>query len=470
MPQHAQSFSELALNALVVRNANQMGYHAPREIQFRAIPHILKGRDVLGLAETGMGKTAAFAAPLAHLLIEKGRRQSGHASRLRALIICPTRELAQQVADETASLCAGTSLRTDCVYGQASLARQIASLSKGVDVLIGTPARVRELVEKLAISLAYVRHLVLDEADRLLDMGFLPQIQWLMQRVSRPCQTLMFTATFPSEVEELAREHLNDPVRVEGGRVHVAGPNLSQKLVEVNEDDKLACLTNVLNDARSQGVRNGILIFCATKRRVGWVAAQLKSAGILAASLHGDRSQTQREQALKDLSRGAADVIVCSDVAARGLHIPAVTFVINYDLPVNPEDFLHRVGRAGHGGGTGRAVSLLSPEQQPRWVAISRMFSLDLPADRFTAPREHANAPKPGPSSESLQRRSRRRDEREHVGTAPDAPRQIRTLNKKKKVRREMPLLTGKRLRPGRARKDRPIDPREKPGRGVKKI
>src|SRR5262245_26452172 len=293
------SFDTFNLHPLLVRNLSKLGYFTPRPIQAQAIGPALDGRDGIGLAQTGTGKTAAFIAPIAHRLISDrppatiGRNKDPMA-RLRALVLCPTRELAQQVAAEAARIVQGTVLRTACAYGKVSIARQAEAIGKGIDILIATPGRVRELLEASRLSLAYVRHVAIDEADRMLDMGFLPQVTQILRAVPGQRQMLLFTATLPAEVEQLAQQFMHDPVRIEAEPHTTTAPHLQQHLLPVDEDDKVAMLIHLL----SHPPRKGVLVFCRTKRRVGWVGTALQRNNISTGMLHGDRSQAQRQDAL----------------------------------------------------------------------------------------------------------------------------------------------------------------------------
>jgi superfamily II DNA/RNA helicase len=305
------SFDTYNLHPLIVRNLNKLGYFSPRPIQAQAIGPVMAGSDVIGLAQTGTGKTAAFIAPIAHQLISDRPPTSigklkDPMTRLRALVLCPTRELAQQVAAEAAGIVQGTVLRTACAYGKVSIARQAEQISRGVDILIATPGRVRELLEHggggggSSLSLAYVRHVAIDEADRMLDMGFLPQVTQILKAVPGQRQMLLFTSTMPAEVEDLARQFMRDPVRIEAEPHTTTAPHLQQHLLPVDEDDKVLALIHLL----SHPPRKGVLVFCRTKRRVGWVGTALQRNNISTSMLHGDRTQSQRQDALDKFSSG----------------------------------------------------------------------------------------------------------------------------------------------------------------------
>lgn len=373
------SFRDLKLNPLLLRNLDAMGYRQPRPIQDRAIGPMLEGRDVIGLAKTGTGKTAAFIAPIAHHLLENPPRRAPRQpvapmTRMRALVLCPTRELARQVADEAGRICQGTVLRTACAYGKVGIRSQADAIARGVDMLIATPGRVRELIEANALGLGHVRHVAIDEADRMLDMGFLPQVSSILEKVPLPRQVACFTATMPVEVEQLAMRFLNDPIHIEVDPHTTPAGHVRQHLLEVHERDKVALLLHLLSSGHSKGV----LVFCRTRRRVGWAGTALQRHGIASSMIHGDRTQPARQRALDRFGAGELDVIVATDVAARGLHIPTARTVVNYDLPLAAEEYVHRIGRAGHGGGFGEAFTFVTEEDRQRWKAISAIVGTKL--------------------------------------------------------------------------------------------
>lgn len=445
-PRSTEGFASLGLAALIVRNLEQMGYRSPRPIQAQCAQTLLSGRDLMALAQTGTGKTAAFIAPLSHrLLLEKPPRAKGRPiqpmKRLRAVVLVPTRELARQVAKEASAIVQGSVLRVACAYGKSALAPQAQAISRGVDLLVATPGRVRELLDAAALSLAYARFVVIDEADRMLDMGFLPQVESILEGVPASRQTLLFSATMPTQVEDLARRFLNDPQRIEVGRQTTPVPHVEQHVVHVEHDDKVPLLLHLAG----QGLRRGLLIFCNTKRRVGWVGTALARNRVRVGMLHGDRSQPQRLKALDRFANGELGVLVATDVAARGLHVPAVQTVINYDVPLTAEDFVHRIGRAAHGGppALGRAYTFVARDDWPLWRDIAGALNLDLKPDIFegfapSAPRRH--------------RRGKADVDRADRGNIDGA-------SKRRKDQAQR-----------RSRKSRPIKKGQKPGRGVVRL
>jgi ATP-dependent RNA helicase RhlE len=456
-------FESLGLHPIIVRNLELMGYHSPRAIQAQVIPAILAGRDVIGLAEAGSGKTAAFAVPLAHRLISAKPAQTkgrpiNPVSRLRALALCPTRELAQQVADEAGAIMQGSVLRVACAYGKVAISPQAQAIARGVDLLVATPGRVRELLESGALSLAYIKHIVIDEADRMLDMGFLPQVRAILQAIPNVTQsnrdgvvkgsgrqTLLFTATLPREIEELSAQFLNDPARIEIGRHTTPVQHVAQHLLPGSDDDKVAMLLHLIEQKK----RRGVMVFCRTRRRVGWVGTALERNGISVGMLHGERSQAQRQRALDRFANDELRVMVATDVAARGLHIPGVKTVVNYDVAMTPEEHVHRIGRAGHGSGaTGEAYTFLTPDDRDRrhWRAIldvtaTPIYAEELEGFKPAAPVKRRSAP---------------------ARDSGDAEPNRQTENRPAKRRPK----TSKQKKPT-SRKSRPIKPGQKPGKGV---
>ncbi len=388
---HDSSFDSLGLHPLVQRGLDSLGFTHPTPIQATFVPPALAGSDVIGLAPTGTGKTLAYVMPVAHRLLSdpptilKGpRKRAGKSSkrvdrrtRLRSIVLCPTRELAQQVAKDARALVKGSLLRVGAVWGKSPLGPQREMIEEGVDLLVGTPGRIRELLDLDALSLAYVRHVVIDEADRMLDLGFMPQVEGILERMPPERQILLLSATFPPMVNRLSAKFLREPQRVESGGHSTPAKHLVQQVFSVDDAFKTA-LTLALVDG---GKRRGVIIFCRTRRRTGWVAGALVKRGIATGLVHGDRSQAQREHDLAEFAAGRLPVLVATDVASRGLHIPAIRTVINYDVPLMPEEYVHRVGRAGHGGGFGESFTFVAPEaeEESRWRRLCHITAVQLP-------------------------------------------------------------------------------------------
>lgn len=378
-------FAAIGLPDLLVRMLAACRFKEPTDVQAEAIPSALEGRDMLMLAPTGSGKTLAFALPVLSALLEdrprvrkvrpRGRRRKADAmeaprrvdpaTRLRAIVLSPTRELAQQVARDIGDVIKGTVLRTVAVYGKSPIEPQRAAVMGGVDVLVGTPGRLRELLDEGAITFAHVRHVVIDEADRMVDMGFLPQVEDVMALVPEGRRVMCASATLPDRIAPLVRGMLRDPVEVGIGKRNAPASDRHSKY-SVRDTDKVALLLALVKGRHKRGVA----VYARTRRRVGWVAAALRRHGISVSMLHGDRSQRQRDLALKSFADGDADVLVATDVAARGLHVPRIKTVINYDVPLMPEDFVHRVGRAGHGGGAAESHTFVGEDERDAWNRV----------------------------------------------------------------------------------------------------
>lgn len=481
-------FDALGLHPVVRRGLDALGFTEPTPIQAALVPSAIDGKDVIGLAPTGTGKTLAYVLPIAHRLLSdpppilKGPRKRGGGksakrvdprTRLRALVLCPTRELAQQVAKDANALTRGSLLRVGAVWGKSPLAPQREMIEGGIDFLAGTPGRVRELLDADALSLAQVRHVVVDESDRMLDLGFLPQVEGVLDRMPPDRQMLFLSATFPPIVEELMAKFSSSPVRIETGRHTRPAAHVGQTLYEVDDRFKTALTLSLIVGAK----RRGVLVFVRTRRRAGWVAQALRNHGVTTGLLHGDRSQTQRELALSEFAAGRTAVLVATDIAARGLHIPAIKTVINYDVPLMPEEYVHRVGRAGHGGGFGESFSLVATEaeERSRWQRIARI------ADVLLVP-----VPVPDlrtwmrPEERERFERSLVRQVRETRAKGDAAKRkqidatEVEAREKKKQRSNERPKSTkraGKALRPGRGGGGaKRVDPRDKPGAGVRKM
>ncbi len=377
------------LHRLVLRGIADMGFTAPTPIQAEFIPAALASvdgadaplgqerisRDLVGLAPTGTGKTLAYGIPLADLLlrhkpVETGGRRRDPRTRLRALVLVPTRELAQQVAEEIRNLTRGSLLRVTALYGKVAIAPQAEALKKGVDIAVATPGRARELIEADAMTLAHLLYVVCDEADRMLDMGFLPQVDWVLSRAPEGRAKWLLSATLPQQVEDLVHKKLDKPRKIAVGTRNAAAEHLAHRRMLVEEELKTPALLSLL---AAESLRRGIVIYCASRRRTGWVAGALRRHEISTAVVHGDRSQLQREKALESFAHGRCRVLVATDVAARGLHVPGIKLVVNYDVPVSPEEWIHRVGRAGHGGGEGSSVTFVSPEERVRWESVVQL-------------------------------------------------------------------------------------------------
>ncbi len=348
-----QKFAELGLSKPVLAALQEAGISEPTTIQRRTIGLILDGNNLLASAETGSGKTAAFGLPIVECLQEPGDKP-------RALVLVPTRELALQVSTQFKLFSKNLKLKVVTLYGGAGMDQQLRSLRGNVDIIVATPGRLNDYIERKAVDLSKVEMLVLDEADRLLDLGFMPQVRRIISKVNKERQTLMFSATIDDRIGRLSNEFSEDPIIVKVNNERVDAATVEQQFVHVTEFNKDALLLKLLSDFGAEAV----LVFTRTKRKAGWVSDRLQDAKVVAEEIHGDLSQSQRERALKKFRTGEISVLVATDVAARGLDIPTISHVVNYDLPDTPEDYVHRIGRTGRAGKSGTAVSFISEEQR----------------------------------------------------------------------------------------------------------
>jgi ATP-dependent RNA helicase RhlE len=360
-------FSTLGLQANLLSTLDALGYEDPTPIQQAAIPQVLAGHDVMAGAQTGTGKTAAFAVPL----IQRITAQKEANSDIRVLVLTPTRELAQQVHQSFVRYSEGLNVNTVAAYGGASINPQLAALSEGCDVLVATPGRLLELIIKELIDLNNLTTLVLDEADRMLDMGFITDITRILKRLPEGIQTLFFSATFNDDVFALSKTMLNQPKLIEVAQRNATATQIEQRFYEVDSQRK-AALTAFLIGANNW---HQVLIFTRTKQAVDDLAKELKKDGISTAPIHGDKSQGARDRGLEDFKTGKVRVLVATDVAARGLDIDQLQYVINFELPYNAEDYIHRIGRTGRAGNAGLAVSLVSHKEKYLLADIEKLTS-----------------------------------------------------------------------------------------------
>ncbi|HTJ64791.1 MAG TPA: DEAD/DEAH box helicase [Alphaproteobacteria bacterium] len=364
-------FSELGLHPETLRALEEAGYQTPTPIQEKAIPHVLAGRDVLGVAQTGTGKTASFTLPMINSLAA-GRAK---ARMPRSLILEPTRELAAQVEQAFEVYGKYHKLTTALLIGGESMSDQTKKLDRGVDVLIATPGRLLDQIERGNVLPTDIRFLIIDECDRMLDMGFIPDIERIVAKLRKTRQTLMFSATLPPEIKRLADQFLNDPVEVSVSPPASAATTVTQAMVRVAPADKRAALRSLLN---SEDVKNA-LIFCNRKRDVAIVHKSLVSHGFDAGALHGDMAQSARTETLAKFKADELRLMVCSDVAARGLDIKGLSHVFNFDVPMHSEDYVHRIGRTGRAGLSGRAFMLVTREDAKYLAAIEKLIGTKIP-------------------------------------------------------------------------------------------
>ena len=369
----SDSFSQLSLAPTLARAVAEMGYESMTPIQAQAIPVVLQGRDVMGAAQTGTGKTAAFSLPLLQRMMKHENASTSPARHpVRALVLLPTRELADQVAQQVALYAKYTNLRSAVVFGGMDMKPQTAELKKGVEILVATPGRLLDHIEAKNCVLNQVEYVVLDEADRMLDIGFLPDLQRILSFLPKQRTTLLFSATFSSEIKRLASSYLQDPVTIEVARSNATASTVEQRFIGVGDDDKRRAVHHVLKE---QGIKQAF-IFVNSKLGCARLARSLEREGLKTTALHGDKSQDERLKALEAFKSGAVDLLVCTDVAARGLDIKDVPAVFNFDLPFNAEDYVHRIGRTGRAGASGLAVSLVSPSDTRLLGDIEKLIKI----------------------------------------------------------------------------------------------
>ncbi len=365
------SFDSLGLEPALLRAVAEQGYTQPTPIQSRVIPVVLEGRDVMAGAQTGTGKTAGFTLPLLQRLMQNTPTTRG---RVRALILTPTRELAAQVGESVKIYGKHLPLKTAIIYGGVSINPQIAQLRRGVDILVATPGRLLDHAQQRTVDLRNVEIFVLDEADRMLDMGFLPDIRRVIALLAQKRQNLLFSATFPEDIRALANKLLSSPVSVEIGERNAAADKIEQAVYFVDKGQKRDMLSWLIGS----GDWKQVLVFTRTKHGANRLAEQLVRDGFSAAAIHGNKSQGARTRALADFKRGAVRALVATDIAARGLDIDQLPHVVNFDLPEVAEHYVHRIGRTGRAGNEGLAVSLVARDERPLMKQIERLLGYDL--------------------------------------------------------------------------------------------
>jgi ATP-dependent RNA helicase RhlE len=371
------SFNDLALAPEVLQAVRDAGYTHPTPIQEQAIPLALAGRDLIGLAQTGTGKTAGFTLPIIHNLITTPLSDAAGnpVHRVRVLILTPTRELAAQVEESFRKYGRHTELRVVPVFGGVGLEPQATALRRGVDVVVATPGRLLDHMERENVSFDDLEVLVLDEADRMLDMGFAPQLNRIVAEIPPYRQTLLFSATMPPEVEALARKYLRKPLVVQVGRRSEAANTVTHAVYPVPRERKTTLLAALLK----QSDMDSVLIFTRTKHGADRVVRHLEDEGVAATAMHADKSQGERTRALEDFKSGKVRVLVATDIAQRGLDVSGITHVINYDVPQQPEDYVHRIGRTGRAAATGDAYTFMSPDEIAMVRTIERTIGQQIP-------------------------------------------------------------------------------------------
>ncbi len=369
------TFAQLNMNQTLLNAITKGGYSEPTPIQAEAIPHILSGKDMLGSAQTGTGKTAAFALPIIQRLQEMPN--VGGRKVPRALVLAPTRELALQIKESFHTYAQNSRVKTTAIYGGVPKRRQIQAIKRGVDVIIATPGRLLDLINMKIFDLNAIEYYVLDEADRMLDMGFIHDVKNITSKLPTPHQTMLFSATLPSSILQLSKTLLNHPIRIEVAKDNTPLDTVNQSIYFVKKSDKAALLKDVLYDATVTSA----LVFVRTKQGANRLTKSLNDAGIPADAIHGNKSQSQRQQTLKNFKQGKTNILIATDVASRGIDIDALSHVINYDLPESAETYLHRIGRTARAGRLGSSLSFCSPEESHLLKAIQRHIEMTIPVE-----------------------------------------------------------------------------------------
>ncbi|MGV6847296.1 MAG: DEAD/DEAH box helicase [Marinibacterium sp.] len=383
-------FTMLGLAPVLNDALERAGFTEPTPIQNQAIPLALNGHDILGLAQTGTGKTLAFGLPLINAVLDMSGKPA--AKTTKALILAPTRELVNQIADSLRALTDGTRIRVTTVVGGQSIGRQINTLARGTDILVATPGRLMDLMDRGAVELASARHLVLDEADQMLDLGFIHALRKIAPKLGTPRQTMMFSATMPKTLEELSRAYLTNPRRVQVAPPGKAADKITQSVHHLEKANKPAKLREVLR--ADPGALT--LVFARTKHGAERLMKGLVADGFDAASIHGNKSQGQRDRAIKAFRSGAVSILVATDVAARGIDIPGVAYVVNFDLPEVPDNYVHRIGRTARAGREGEAIAFCAPEEMGLLRQIQKLMKIDIPVASGTPPVVEPPAPARG--------------------------------------------------------------------------
>ncbi len=368
-------FSNLGLNPALLRAVAESGYTIATPIQTQAIPAVLQGRDIMAAAQTGTGKTAGFTLPMLQMLADTPAAKERH---IKALVLTPTRELAAQVQESIATYGVHTKVRSVVIFGGVNIGPQIKALKQGTDILVATPGRLLDLYQQKAVSFESIQMLVLDEADRMLDMGFIRDIRRILAILPKKRQNLMFSATFSPEIRDLARTICRDPLEIDVSPRNSTVKAISQEIYMVSKENKLGLLAKLLSETPDQ-----VLVFSRTKHGANNLVKKLAGFRLNAAAIHGNKSQAQRTKALSDFKNDRIQILVATDIAARGIDIDQLAMVINFDLPQVPEDYVHRIGRTGRAGASGLAVSLVTEDETKQLKQIQRLIKIEIPVKRF---------------------------------------------------------------------------------------
>ncbi|SCK07116.1 DEAD/DEAH box helicase [Vogesella sp. LIG4] len=414
------SFAELGLAPEILRAIDEMGYSEATPIQAKAIPLVLSGRDLLAAAQTGTGKTAAFLLPILERLKKFANPSVSPAMHpVRALILSPTRELADQIGVNAKAYTKHLPLRSTTIFGGVNMDPQVAELRRGIEIVIATPGRLLDHVQQKTIQLNKVEVLVLDEGDRMLDMGFIQDIRKIMSMLPKERQTLLFSATFAPEIKKLAADFMRDPQTVEVARQNSTNAQVEQLVYAVDAYRKRALLSHLIREREMSQV----IVFCRTKISADQLSRDLKRDGHAAEAIHGDKAQSARLETLNRFKSGEVKVLVATDVAARGLDISELPFVVNYEMPNSPEDYVHRIGRTGRAGASGVAISLMAPDESKQHEAIERLTKQTLPPQAvqgYSGRREEGNG-EAAPRRERAERGEREDRDRRDLREARDS-------------------------------------------------
>lgn len=393
-------FIELSLHELLLKNLAHIGYDTPTPIQAQSIPLAIEGHDILGIAQTGTGKTASFSLPILHQLITNNVERKKHEPKV--LILAPTRELCSQINESMEIYAKNTKYRTTAIYGGVGQKPQIEALRNGTEIVVATPGRLLDLLNQKHLTLNSVEYFVLDEADRMLDMGFIDDIKKIISRLPGKKQTMLFSATMPKEIAHLADKILKNPKRVEVARASTVANNITQKVYFLKKNHKYELLKNILKEDTSELV----LVFTRTKRNANQVVEYLQQEKIPSRAIHGNKSQNAREMAISQFKDGAVKVLIATDIASRGIDIEGVTHVINFDVPMDPESYVHRIGRTARAGRDGIAISFCDDSEKEVLRKIQRLIKMEIPSETFVGTKEvnvklkRAKPPTPGKSQE----------------------------------------------------------------------
>lgn len=420
------SFDTLGLSETLLLAVKQTGYTEPTPIQAKSIPAILTGQDLMAAAQTGTGKTAGFTLPLLQLL---GGKKPVNSNRCHALVLTPTRELAAQVQESIQTYGKNEGLRSAVVFGGVNINPQMKALRRGVDILVATPGRLLDLFQQNAIKFNDIEVLILDEADRMLDMGFIRDIRKILALLPRQRQNLMFSATFSDDIRKLAKTICNKPIEIDVAPRNSTVDAITQKLFKVAKENKAALLRHILSKSKEQ-----TLVFSRTKHGANKLAKQLNKANITAAAIHGNKSQNQRTLALANFKQNKVQVLVATDIAARGIDIDLLAQVINFDLPHVAEDYVHRIGRTGRAGASGIAISLVSPDETKQLRAIERLIKFSIAEEKIDSdfiPSAHKPAPQEKQHKETPSTRDNKNKRRRKAKPSSSAGKENKGQEKK---------------------------------------